>query len=246
MKMFQSMKAHFKRTAKDMKGMTFREKVDHLWTYYKEYAFAIIMALIIVGAVIVSLFTPVPTLVSSGTLVNVSLSLEGHDYLTDVFYEQVLGSPDGKVALNTANYSNQDTVDAVDESYQAFMGVSAKVEAKELDYLLLDQVGLDFYGSEDMIMDLRRLLPQEELEQLFAEDRLRFAMSEEGDALKGTEEEDFSLMHSNTYIPIAIDLTGTKFAQEAIQTQMPVYISFIDNTPNFETCQKLWEHIKNW
>lgn len=331
MKLFQSLKAHFKKTAKDMKGMTFAEKADHLWTYYKEYAFVVIMVLIIVGGVIISLLTPVPTLVSSGTLVNVSLTMEGHDHLTDVFYKEVLGSPDGKTALTTANYSTLGTVDAVDASYQSFMGVAAKVEAKELDYLLMDQVGLNYYGSQDMLMDLRKILPEEELRQLDAEGYLGYAAKEDltsadlmrlylegrvifvlegelteealqqmyaehelffsdGEKLSlqelleryaqglpiftiyknKTEEEiwklyeaekvafdikgelmpresmTFDVMTDDDFMPIAINLSGLKFAKEAIQTEMPVYLVFIDNTPNFETCQKLWEHIKNW
>ncbi len=331
MKLFQSMKAHWQKTAKDMKGMTFKEKADHLWTYYKEYAFVVIMVLIIVGGVIISLLTPVPTLVSSGSLVNVSLTLEGHDHLTDVFYKDVLGSPDGKIALTTANYSTLGTVDAVDASYQAYMGVTAKVEARELDYLLMDQVGLNYYGSQDMLMDLRRILSEEELRQLDAENHLGYAAKEElttadlmqlyldgrviflledelteeqlgqmydtqgqffadGKQLSKeelleryaqkspvftvykdmTEEElwkryeadriafdikgeltaredvSFDVMTDSYFLPIAINLSGLKFAQEAIQTEMPVYLVFIDNTPNFETCQKLWEHIKNW
>lgn len=330
MKLFQSIKAHCQKTAKDMKGMTFKEKADHLWTYYKEYAFVVIMVLIIVGGVIISLLTPVPTLVSSGSLVNVSLTMEGHDHLTDVFYKDVLGSPDGKIALTTANYSTLGTVDAVDASYQAYMGVTAKVEAKELDYLLMDQVGLNYYGSQDMLMDLRRILPEEELRQLDAEGHLGYAAKEdlasadlmqlyldgrvvfllEGELTeeqlrqmhgeqafyadgkqlsveelleryakkspvftiyKDVTEEDlwkryeadsiafdikgemtaredvtFDVMADSYFLPIAINLSGLKFAQEAIQTEMPVYLVFIDNTPNFATCQKLWEHIKNW
>ena len=337
MKMLQKLKAHFRQTAKDMKNMTFKEKADHLWTYYKEYAFVVIMVLIIAGGVIVSFLTPVPTLVSSGTLVNVSLTLEGHDHLTDVFYEEVLGSPDGKVALTTANYSTLGTMDSIDASYQAYMGVSAKVEARELDYLLMDQVGLNYYGSQDMLMDLRKLLSEEEIRQLDAQGYLGYAaredissadlmqmylegrvifllesgLSEEElvqmyaehgrfyyDGKKLTEEEvlqryaegkpvftvyanmteeelwklyaadedsrvtfdikgelaaqeseqpiAFDVMEDAYFLPVAINLSGLEFAREAIQTDMPVYLVFIDNTPNFETCQKLWEHIKNW
>ena len=337
MKLFENLKTHFQRTARDMKGMTFKEKADHLWTYYKEYAFVVIMVLIIAGGVIVSFLTPVPKLVSSGTLVNVSLTLEGHDHLTDVFYEEVLGSPEGKVALTTANYSTLGTVDSIDASYQAYMGVTAKVEAKELDYLLMDQVGLNYYGNQDMLMDLRKILSEEELRQLDAEGHLGYAAREdlssadlmqlylEGrviflleaglsreelvqmyaehgrfyyDGKKLTEEEvlqryaenkpiftiygdmteeeiwklyeadedsrvtfdikgelmaqeseqpfAFDVMADGYFLPVAINLSGLKFAREAIQTDMPVYLVFIDNTPNFETCQKLWEHIKNW
>ena len=165
-KLFQRIKKGFSKLGNDMKDMTFLQKVDHLWTYYKEYAAVVIMSLVIVLAVLISALTPPETIVHSGTMVNVSLSLEGHDYLTDVFYEKVLGSPEGKVALTDTMYTGTDTVDSVEESYQAYMGISAKVEAKELDYMLMDPNAMNYYGSDDILMDLRELLDPEELEQL--------------------------------------------------------------------------------
>ena len=46
------LREHFEKLKQDLKPMTFTEKLDHIWTYYKYYGLGIFCVLIIVGGLI--------------------------------------------------------------------------------------------------------------------------------------------------------------------------------------------------
>ena len=85
----------FKELKEDMKDMTFGEKVDHLWTYYKIYLFLALVAIFMIVMVVNIAINASKKIVVSGMLANVEMTQEGYDYLTiDYFY--VLGCKEGK------------------------------------------------------------------------------------------------------------------------------------------------------
>lgn len=229
--LFRGLKNHFAKLRQDLKTMSFREKLDHIWTYYKEYMFVAVMLCLILAMVVASIANRDIQYYSCGVMSNVELSIEGHSYLTDVFYEQVLGNPKGKTYLSTSTLPQEEyTIGDTDESYQAYMRVIAQVEGKDLDYMLMDEYSFGFYVGDRIYMDLSQLLDPEELARLYEQDMIVHVREE----------------NEETGTPMGIDISGLPFGQDCLTTQGKTYLVFIRNTEQPENCLKLWEHMKNW
>ena len=72
-----ALRKHFAQEKVNLKQMTFKEKLDHIWSYYKEYMF-IALVLIIIIVVIISAAMNVGTVYyTCGVMSNVELSIEG-------------------------------------------------------------------------------------------------------------------------------------------------------------------------
>lgn len=230
-KLLSGLKSHFQKLGADLKTMTFWEKVEHIWTYYKEYMFVALMLVIIAVAVFSAIGNIGVEYYNCGVMCNVELSREGHTYLTDEFFEKRLGNPDGKTYLTAMTLdTNEFTVQDTENRYQSYMHVLGQVESKELDYMLVDEYSFSFYVDDRIYMDLSTLLPEEELAQLYAEDRIVHVREESEDA--GT--------------PMAIDITDLPFAKDCVLTGGKTYLVFIRNSTDPDICLKLWHHIQNW
>lgn len=225
------LKNHFARLRQDLKTMTFPEKLDHIWTYYKEYMFVAVMLCMILVAVIMAIANRDVQYYSCGVMSNVELSIEGHDYLTDVFYQEVLGNPEGKTYLGTSTLPKEEyTITDTSESYQTYMNVIAQVEGKDLDYMLMDEYSFGFYVEDRIYMDLSQLLEESELAQLYEKNMIAHVREE----------------NEETGTPMGIDISQLPFGRDCLTTEGKTYLVFIRNTEQPENCLKLWEHIKNW
>lgn len=224
------LKEHFSQEKARLKEMTFKEKLEHIWTYYKEYMFVALMVILVVVIVLSAVLNQDLEFYACGNMSNVELSREGHKYLTDVFFEDVLGNPEGKIYLTTSTLKGSSTVDATNDTFSTTMGILSQVEGKDLDYMLMDPYSFEHYVDERIYMDLNTLLSQEELDQLYAQGmivNIRADVETEGTAA-------------------GIDLSKTQFGKDCLLTEGTVYLVFIRNTEHPDHCLKLWEHIKNW
>lgn len=229
--LFSGLKNHFAKLRQDLNTMTFPEKLDHIWTYYKEYMFVAVMLCMILVAVIMAIANRDVQYYSCGVMSNVELSIEGHDYLTDVFYKEVLGNPEGKTYLGTSTLPTEEyTITDTSESYQTYMNVIAQVEGKDLDYMLMDEYSFGFYVEDRIYMDLSQLLDKQELTQLY-----------EANLIANVREEN-----EETGTPMGIDISQLDFGRDCLNTEGKTYLVFIRNTEQPENCLKLWEHIKSW
>lgn len=223
------LKGHFKKLKEDLKPMTFKEKADHIWTYYKEYMLVAFCVLFIIIGAMVAFFTPRQETIIAGVQCNMKLSNEGYDYLTEDFQSTLPAVKNGKTVLHTLQFYGEGTVEAVEQTTQAYYSVTAYVEAKELDYMLLDLYSFRYFGSDRIYMDLRDILTGEEIDALAAQGLILY------------EESDEEVVP----IPRAIDISKTEFCQKELGVA-ECYLVFIRNTPRLDTCKKLWEHIKNY
>lgn len=230
-KILSGLKSHFQKLGQDLKPMTFGEKLEHIWTYYKEYMFVAVMLVIIVIAVVSAIGNIGVEYYNCGVMCNVELSREGHAYLTDEFFEKRLGNPDGKTYLTAMTLdTNEFTVQDTENRYQSYMNVLGQVESKELDYMLVDEYSFSFYVDDRIYMDLSTLFSEEELAQLYEADRI-VHVREESEAA-GT--------------PMGIDITDLPFARDCVLTEGKTYLIFIRNSTDPDICLKLWHHIQNW
>lgn len=204
--------------------MTFREKVDHIWTYYKLHICAVLLAAFLLITWGVSAYNNAKEVLLSGNVINVYLTEEGDRYLTEDTFAAVGGSHHRQTVNITSRYiSPEDPT-----SYLQSMTLMAMIEAKDLDFLLLDEETFQQYALSDFYLDLREFFTAEELEAL--SDSIAYVDSE-------------SLQES---YPAGICLNGTAFAQACIAAEGKYYLTFVVNTPRLSACRAFWEHILNF
>lgn len=228
--LFKSLKKHFSEEKARLKDMTWREKLDHIWSYYKEYMFIALMLVIIAAVAISAVMNSDLEYYACGVMSNVELTREGHAYLTDQFHDQYLSHLNGKTYLSRSELKGANTVSDTDDSYSATMGVLAQIEGKDLDYMLMDPYSFEHYVDERIYADLTQLLPPEDLQHLYDQGLIVQMRSDEETV--GT--------------PVGIDISQLPFGQDCLLTEGTVYLVFIRNADHPEHSRQLWEHIKNW
>lgn len=181
-----------------MSGMTFAKKLDHLWTYYKWVLVIAVIAVIVICTVFSSIRNKQIKTLYSGMLINVEVSEEGRAYLTDQ-WQAVLGedSRKQKVDLTTTFFQDPSASLSLELDAGSIIQVTALVAAKELDYMMLDDVGFDYYKDRSIFAPLEEIFSAEQLNQI--EDRLKYHTSEE-----------------NGRYPIAIDISDSQFATDCL------------------------------
>ena len=226
--MIQKLKSGFLKFIDTLKPMTFSQRVDHIWTYYKEHMVLALVAIIILLGVVISLLNAQIDTIFSGTVANLDLTQAGSDYLQEELFAHLDGKQGQKVQLGATYFDELfSSVEGFDYNYNAAMGTVAMVGAQSLDYMLLDEVALKFYLTQDIFMDLREFFTAEELLEM--EDRLVY----------------FELDDGSRY-PVAIHMEDTPFAKDCIEIKEAVFFAWIANAPHKDTCRVFWDYLNAW
>ena len=216
---------------KDMAPMSFAQKVDHLWYYYKTYIFVFTVLAVAVIAILGSTLSKKES-ITGGLMVNLTMSTEGYNYLTQEYYDRIGGGRGQEVRLDSTKFENLNMTTDVEVNYNAALTLVARVSGGLLDYALIDQSALEFYIVQDVFMDLRTFFTEEELAQL--SDRLIQAKIEET---------------GETWIA-AVDITDLPFVQANVGTvneeNGKVYFALSGNPPHPEACRDIWEYLHEW
>lgn len=214
----------------EMKPMTFKQKVDHIWTYYKDYILVSLPFLLIIVGLIASSISNATEKVVTGIMVNITIDQEGFNYLsTD--YEEYLGIEKGQeVKLEYTNFEDLTTSTDTENNYYAAMGVIGEVSAKTLDYMILDGMSMQFYSTQEVYGDLRTVFTEEEL-ATFKEKNLLVYCLEEGQ----TEE-----------WPAAVKIDDLPFVKKYIRSDDSVFFALSGSSQKLEACRAIWEYINAW
>lgn len=212
----------------ELKPMTGRQRIDHLWTYYKEYLWPIAFVAVFVCAMIAGIVNSGKEVQVSGMLVNISIDQRGYDYLSTDYAEELGLQGKQTVSLSYTNFGSLEDPNDSEENYYAAMTVVAQVSGAKLDYLILDDMGMKFYIGQDIYLDLREFFTEEELAQL--EDRLIYAQAE----------------GSDDRWAVAVDISELPFVRENVLSEGPIYFSLSGSTKRMDQCRKIWEYILDW
>lgn len=226
--MITKLKENFRKFADTLRPMTFSQRVDHLWAYYKEHMLLSLVGLILVVGIVVSIFNAQIVVVFSGTMANVDLTAAGAQYLQEDLFAH-LGGQSGQEVRLSATYFEElfSSVDRFDANYNAAMGPIAMVSAGSLDYMILDEVALKFYLSQDIFMDLRDFFSSEELHALSK--RLVYFEVEDG-----------------SRYPVAVHMEDMAFFKDCVDKKDAVFFALIANTSHEDTCRVFWEYLNAW
>ena len=215
----------------DMAPMTFAEKVDHIWYYYKTYIFVFTVLGVAIIALLGSMLSK-KVAITSGLMVNLTMSTEGYTYLTDDYFDRIGGERGQEVRLDSTKFENLNITTDVEVNYNAAMTLVARVSGGILDYVLMDQSALEFYINQDVCMDLREFFTEQELEDM--SDRLIQAKIEET---------------GETWI-VAVDITDLPFVQANAGTVNEengrIYFALSGRPAHPDNCRDIWEYIHEW
>ena len=220
---------HLRKLKQDLAPMTGRQRLEHLWEYYK-WVLVILAVVVMFGSMLVNMIIQKNTeLVLGGVTVNITLSEQGRAVLQDGVLER-FGTPGKRQEVTLSDRLLPDPQKP--ENYQMVTASStwmtANVMSKSLDYALLDQAGLDFFAGQGIFGNLTAQLTAEQMEAL----KEYIVMS------PGTEEVP-------SY-PVAIDISGLEFAKQCVTTADKVYIAFPGNTERVGRISAFLDYILNW
>lgn len=214
----------------DLKPMTFKQRVEHLWMYYKDYLWVVALVVIFICAGITSFINQGKEVLVSGMMVNITIEQEGYDYLSVDYFEE-LGAKEGKqvVELEYTNFSSLEDPTSSEDNYYASMVVIGKVSGRFLDYMILDKFGMEFYITQDVYLDLREFFTEDELAELEQKRMLIYAQEE------GQER-----------YPIAVDISSLPFTVDNVTSEGNSYFALSGSTQRPEACRAIWERINAW
>lgn len=226
-----NLKKEWHKLKEQLAPMTGKQRIDHLWTYYKEYLWIGIVVVILISAMISSAINLSKNVVVTGMMVNLTIDQRGYNYLSEDYAEKIQADPTWDVVKLEYTAFDPLTENAnAEQNYYAAMTVVAEVSAEKLDYIILDKSGMEFYITQDVYMDLREFFTEEELAQFAKEDRLIYAQEE------GSDEKWVA----------AVDITETPFVRDNVTSEGPIYFALAGNTEKPETCRDIWDHIHLW
>lgn len=224
-----SLRQEWKKLTEDLKPMSWRQKLDHIWTYYKEYLAVLAMIVFTVGMLISGAINKSKQVIMAGVLCNVSISQEGHTFLTDGYLAMVGGEEKKQVAtLDSLVFEITGDFNEVNQNYETAMAGMAMVSGQQVDYFLMDEYAMLYYLNQGMFLELEEFLTTEQLEQ-FAEDLIY--LREE------TEEEKYAY---------ALRITDLPFVKDCIRNEGEVYMAVAGNAPNLEGFRELWQQMLEW
>lgn len=229
----------FRELMDDMKPMTFGEKVDHLWTYYKEYVFIALAVGLLVAAGISGYINANKEYLFKGMMVNISMSQEGYRYLTeDMLARMGDGDPNQTIMMDYTNFEDLADPTNGEDNYNASLLLIARVSGGLLDCALLDQMAFEFYLTQDAYGDWSTFFTQAELDALG--DKVIYAMAaeEEVDAEGNVTEA--------VRWPAAIEISDLPFLKEHAPGNDKIYFVLSGNQPNHEAVRAFWDHLHAW
>lgn len=215
-----------------LRPMSWRDRIDHIWTYYKEIILIGAVVIILLASILGNALKPRLEVRMSGYLANITLSEDGSAYLKEDYLSHLGGSADSQtVILNSTVFGGEGYLTNMEANYNAALAPVLQVTAQEVDYMLLDEVALEFYMNKAFFMDLRQLLNEEELQQL---------------ELTYYQPVDIDEKPVGESYPVAVDITGTAFAQGCAKDAKKVYFVAVANGPNKDDIRNFWEYLNSW
>lgn len=225
----KSVKDSFRNVRNSMKGMTFEERVDHIWTYYKWEMLGIVMIGFLIFALVSWLCsTPVET-VFEGNLSNCQITNDGYRYLTGDYLNTLgLDADENRAVLGMTTTAGTDAVSVNATGIDGGVRVAVMVADGSLDYIIADSVAIEFYALQGTYQNIESVLTEEQLAP-FADKLYYYTDTESGQR-----------------VPIAIDISDIAFADECMEDGEAIYLGFPIHAPHPEQQAGFFDYLLAW
>lgn len=215
----------FRDEREKLRPMSWRNKLDHLWTYYRFHALAVIGVIAIIILAIYGQIKANQDVLISGIFINTDTSSEGYEYLSDGYWTSRGGDRHSRADIIETMVIRYSQEDPDQDSVTMMTAIDAMLSARSLDYMLLDESALTFYGPLENCADLSLILPKE----LYAKLSNRIV------TVYGIE--------SGKEYPAAIDVTDSPFAQRFGLTANPSYLVVAANAKDMDKVTVFLEYF---
>lgn len=207
----------FAKLKADLAPMTFRQKLDHLWTYYKWVLALVIGLAVLLNIVVTALISANTEILLSGIAVNAPVDEAGVTALSSGYHARLGGTKGQEVQFLQESLDREALHGGSEAAYSAIVKISGLTSLEMLDYLILDADALEYYNEGDLFLDLRKLFTEEELSHMPVT------------SLGG--------------VPMVIDITESAFVSAHIPGNGPYYLAFVYSTPHPEGCRALYQYL---
>ena len=200
-----------------MASMTWKERITHILFYYGKYALLIAVLLYIAGDILWEMYREKPEEIFRGTAINVHVSADLQDALTEEAFPHVGGEDTEKQEIKLV--PNEVTA----ANLHFISNLHTKLLAGEYDYVLMDQTALNVLAPMNAFPDLNLLLPEETLEHW--NERFAYVRTDGVDA------------------PVAINITGTPLAEGCTFDSEYIYIAFPVNIDRAYVVEPFFDYL---
>ncbi len=220
---------NLKKLKTDLSHMTYKEKLEHIWTYYKWVIPVMLVVIMLVSILAASITNLSKVTMMGGISVNVQLSDDGKAYLVED-YKEYMGLTSKRQSVVLSETYIQKAANAIDytDNYYALMSLLALCSNEEVDYLILDEEAFEVLLVQGAFLDLTKVYTQEELDAM-------------GDLVI-----HFRDSESNEVTAVALDITNTAFIQDNTNESGKVFFAYVANSPRVEQCRDLYQYLLNW
>ena len=219
-------KSGFQNFIETMKRLTWKERFEHFWEYYKWVAVAVILVIIAAVSVVISVRENTKPLLYGGVSINVGISEEGSAYLVDSWMEHMQGNPKKDRVDFSEMLLNLEANTMSDLGMANAEKLMTMVEGGDLDYLIMDAYALSYCGSNGMFVPLENALSQQTIAKF------------EGKIVT-IETDDGSYFG-------AIDITDLPFVKAHMTSSDKVYIAFPGNTGRESKNEAFLQYLMDW
>ena len=222
-----TLKDHWEKLKGELKPMTPKQRLEHLWEYYKWVLGVLLIVACLVSIVVTSIKNANMETLVEGITINCKIDDPGCIYLTDGYMAKRGGVPgEQQVGLALRSLENPATSEDPEFNYSVYQSITAMIAASALDYLMMDQTAMELIMHPEVMLDLRELFTEEELKAM--DDRVIKLVNEE----------------TGEIVPMALDISDSEFYREYMSQQKgKVYLAFAVTTPRPDACRDIWEYI---
>lgn len=235
----------WKELKEDLKGMTFAEKADHLWTYYKIYLVGVLFLALIVIMGVSAYRNANKEIVVSGMIVNVQMTQEGYKYLTED-YAADLGCVEGKqtVELLASNFTSLSDPSSSEDNTTAAQKLILQVATGTMDYALVDDIAINFYASQEVFSDLRDIFPADMIAAFEQNDMLYYSLVVPDDVDIDNYVVD---VETAERVPIGVRVQSLAFIQDTVtMSGENIYFCVTSHEPDVQKILQIWDRLLAW
>lgn len=224
----------YQRNRELFRKMSRKEKLAHIWLYYKAVFFLIaVAAVVLVSVIYTSLTRKEPVLYAAYT--NVTLSEEAEQSLwAEYLTSRNLDPEKTEVYLHRDLYlSDNPAPENSQLAYNSHLKVMATIDAEQLDIILMDREAYDICSACGYLLDLSKLFPADDPRiSAYAVSNLVILEENVEDYSLGLAEE---LIYITDTVVNALEVTELPWVREAGLTG-EVYLGILFNSPRLDTC----------
>lgn len=225
---------------KKIKHLTFKEKLEYIWNYYK-WPICIIIVLISFIIIWADAFkeNQKDTFIRGAMINKFEFLVTNSVYFPETYAAFRELDPEKQNAELNINYViNEEYRKETTTTYQNLM---AQIMSKELDFMASDQETLASYNKLNSVFsDLRAVLPTELFEQLDTEGRIVW-MHEYTSQPSQTE-----LIESEEKYPLLINFSDSHLTTGLKLRDKELYVAFIINSKNVDEFPYFIEYMLNY